>query len=155
MGKLPLASVAAVAISSLYCIDGFSFSRSLLLSQRIRSGCALLASKSSFHDDTNDECCPMCLESNSCCSNDGHSNRSQHLSHNKQFNSIFHISRRKFVQFAAASSAAACSSAAYGENYSPYTSSVSINNDIIAYQTGPLAPFSSTRQYRTIVLSNG
>ena len=152
MGKLPFASAAAIAISSLYYVDGFSSSRALWRTQLGRNDCTLL---SSIHDDTNDENCHICSEYQSCGSEDRDTRKSQDLSC-RNLNPIVHTSRRKFVQFVAASSAAAaCSFAAYGIDFNHYTSSVSINNDIIAFPTGPLAPFSSTRQYRTIVLSNG
>jgi hypothetical protein len=116
------------------------------------------ASRKSISDDR-DECCEMCSDtSNSCCYSDGDAvdnNNPNSRRGQSRFNPIIHTSRRKFVQFAAAFGSAAFTSSAYGAEYNSYVSSVSTNKDIIAVQIGRLAPFSSTRQYRTIVLSNG
>ena len=94
--------------------------------------------ESSSQDDA-DECCSLC---NGC-------QRSQDIIQYRS-SSIIHTSRRKFIQIASLGVAAGTSSAATGAEYDS-----SVDNDIIAVPTGPLAPFSSTRQYRTIVLSNG
>lgn len=93
--------------------------------------------ESSSQDDA-DECCSLC---NGC-------QRSQDIIQHRS--SIIHTSRRKFIQIASLGVAAGTSSAATGAEYDS-----SVDNNIIAVPTGPLAPFSSTRQYRTIVLSNG
>jgi hypothetical protein len=119
------------------------------------------ASRKSISDDR-DECCEMCSDTNSCSSSDEEAvdnNNPTSRRGQSRFNPIIHTSRRKFVQFAAAFGSAAFTSSAFGAEYNSYvsdsSSSVSTNKDIIAVQIGRLAPFSSTRQYRTIVLSNG
>lgn len=87
--------------------------------------------------DDDDECCSLCIGCQRL------QDTTQHRS------SLIYTSRRKFIQIASLGVAAGTSSPADGAEYDS-----SVNN-IIAVPTGPLAPFSSTRKYRTIVLSNG
>jgi hypothetical protein len=142
-------SASATALSMLSCcVKGFSSPHPL----PIGSSGILLASKTHLDDNAGKECCAMCARKNRCCSEDD----TMHKRGQTKATPTIHTSRRKFVQFAATSSFAAFSSTACRAEYNQSVPNFSwTNNNIIAVETGPLAPFSSTREYRTIVLSNG
>lgn len=149
---MPMASIAIASALTPHLVGGFSSSQHSY--QRIRTNSVVVAHRAhSNHEE--DECCPVCADAN-CVDLDAACNKLLR-SRPTNISPIIHTSRRKFVQLAAASSAFAVSTPARGTDYISKTSaSVSVtNNNIIAVPTGPLAPFSSTRQYRTIVLSNG
>lgn len=142
----PLAAIGAITIAS-WGIEGFS-------PPPLHRGYVDSTVTLTVLPRKDNECCSLCSESNHCCS-EKQSRKSVDLRQG-HVSPVVHTSRRKFVQFMG-TGFAAFSSPAMGADFdrTTPTSSILPNNNIIAVPTGPLAPFSSTRTYRNIVLSNG
>lgn len=94
------------------------------------------------------------------CSSDEAIHNNRNLLHKRPSSIPVHTCRRKFIQFATTvGTSIAGSTASYGSDFNPATgrdnNSAYTSQNKIAVPVGPLAPFSSTRTYRSIVLSNG
>lgn len=156
----PIAFIIAIAVSTMECVGGFPHP-SLARSSSIRcAGIIGMASKGLLNDDADSKCCGICANPNHFCSEQDAIDNLQPSHHAPPPPiSILYTSRRKFVQLAATLGMSAFPALVYGADYestaSSTSSSVSPNTNIIAVPTTPLAPFSSTRTYRNIVLSNG
>eukprot|EP00804_Cyclotella_cryptica_P024169 CCRYP_019498-RA/>CCRYP_019498-RA protein AED:0.03 eAED:0.03 QI:415/1/1/1/0.66/0.5/4/284/1037 len=156
MRNLLLAAlITAVTVSTSEYVDGFP-----LLSWARTYSNRYTGTEVLLNDAAHGNCCGLCANSSSFCADQDSVDNIKPSQNVPIYSaSILDTSRRRFVQLASTFGVVAFPSRAHGTDYDSSfpiaSSSVSPNNNIIAVPTAPLSPFSSTRTYRNIVLSNG